>query len=162
MKKLFSKVEIKWAAIFVFVAFLWMYFEKAMGWHEAPGIANHATYTNLFAIFAIIVFVFAILEKRTVIYNGEMTWMEGFLSGLGISIIVAVLSPLTQYITSEFITPNYFENAIEFAVEELDKERSEMESFFSLNNYIKMSATGAIISGIVTSAIVALIFRTKK
>lgn len=58
MKKFLTKLEIKWAIIFIVAAWLWMFFEKLMGWHEAPGIANHTTYTMIFMIPAIGIYVF--------------------------------------------------------------------------------------------------------
>jgi hypothetical protein len=50
-----------------------MYFEKAMGWHEASGIINHPTYTNIFAIIAILVYMLGIREKRAVTHKDVMT-----------------------------------------------------------------------------------------
>ncbi len=46
-------IEIKWGLIFVIMMLLWMYFEKAMGWHDEY-IADHATYPNFVAIPSII------------------------------------------------------------------------------------------------------------
>ncbi len=51
--------------------------------------------TNFFAIIAIAVYVFALLDKRKRDFGGRMTWIQGFVSGVIISIIVALLSPLT-------------------------------------------------------------------
>ena len=52
-------VEIKWALIFVVFALVWMVFEKWMGWH-GEHIDKHATYTNIFAIPAIVIYVLAV------------------------------------------------------------------------------------------------------
>ena len=57
------KIELKWAFIFILTMLLWMLFEKSMGWHDEK-IADHATYTNFFAIPAILVYVFALLDKK--------------------------------------------------------------------------------------------------
>lgn len=70
MKK--YRIELKWAFIFTVLALLWMVFEKAMGWHDEL-IAQHATYTNFFSIVAILVYVFALIDKRNNYYNGIMT-----------------------------------------------------------------------------------------
>ena len=161
MKNLFSKHEVKWALIFVVVALIWMTFEKMMGWHDLPGIENHATYTMIFMIPAILVYVIAMRDIRQNKYEGSMTWKQGFLSGLGIAIIVALLSPVSQYITSEIISPDYFKNAIEYSVTELGKDRAEMESHFNLQSYIIMGAIGGLIYGVITSAVVALFVRNQ-
>lgn len=157
MKK-FS-IEIKWGIIFSIISLLWMYLEKGLGWHD-ENIAEHAIYTNIFAIVAIILYVFALLDKRKNFYNGKMTWTQGFISGIIISVVVAILSPLAQYLTHEFITPDYFENAIEYSVES-GNSRENAEAYFNLGSYILQSFFFALTVGTVTAAIVALFVRKK-
>ena len=157
MKK-FS-IEIKWGIIFSIVSLLWMYLEKGLGWHD-ENIAVHAIYTNIFAIVAIILYVLALLDKRKNFYNGRMTWTQGFISGIIISVVVAILSPLAQYLTHEFITPDYFENAIEYSVES-GNSRENAEAYFNMESYILQSFFFALTVGTVTAAIVALFVRRK-
>lgn len=88
-------VEIKWAIIYILVTLLWMFPEKISGLHTKR-IDKHATFTNLFAIPAIAVYVFALLDKRRSFYNGAMTCKQEFICGLVITAIVNVISPLTQ------------------------------------------------------------------
>lgn len=152
--------EIKWGLIFTIVALLWMVFERLMGWH-GENIDQHATMTNLFAIPAIIIYVLALLDKRKRDYGGIMTWTQGFISGLIITVVVVILSPLAQYLTHTVITPEYFPNVIEYAVNSGSSTREEAEAYFTLNNYMLQSAIGGLIMGVVTSAIVA-IFTKKK
>ena len=92
------KIEIKWAIIFTAVALLWVVFEKNMGWY-AENIANHEANSYWFAIIAIAIYVFALLDKKKHLEEGAMTWKQGFMSGLVISIIVALLTPLSQFIS---------------------------------------------------------------
>jgi hypothetical protein len=161
MKKFLTKLEIKWATIFVLVTWMWMFFEKLMGWHEAPGIANHATYTMIFMIPAIGIYVFALREKRVKYYKGRMTWLEGFLSGLGITVLVTLFSPISQYITSEIITPDYFTNVINYVSENEIMTRIDAEAYFNLKNYIQQASVGALVMGIFTAAVVAFIVKSK-
>ena len=158
MKK-FS-IEIKWGIIFSIVSLLWMFLEKGLGWHD-ENIAQHAIYTNIFAIVAIALYVFALLDKRKNFYNGKMTWTQGFISGIIISVVVAIISPLAQYITHQFITPDYFPNVIEYSVESGAMSRDAAEEYFSLRSYIIQSFFFALVVGVVTSAIVALFVRRK-
>lgn len=158
MKK-FS-IEIKWGILFTIISLLWMYLEKGLGWHD-ENIADHAIYTNLFAIVAIAVYVIALLDKRKNFYNGKMTWTQGFISGIIISVVVAILSPLAQYITHEWITPGYFPNVIDHTVEKGAMSREAAEEYFNLKSYILQSFFFALVVGIVTSAIVALFVRRK-
>tara|TARA_R110000868_G_scaffold340552_1_gene601215 strand:+ start:4050 stop:4526 length:477 start_codon:yes stop_codon:yes gene_type:complete len=148
------RIEIKWAVIFSLATLLWMAFEKSMGWHDVL-IEKHAIYTNFFAIIAITVYILALLDKRKVDYNGVMNWKQGFISGIILSVIVAFLSPLTQYVTSTFITPDYFTNIIKFVVDAGKMSQEAAESYFSFKSYVLQSFFGALTMGIVTSAVVA-------
>jgi len=158
MKKITT--EIKWALIFVAMTLSWMLFEKLAGFHDA-NIDKHQIVTNFIAIPAIAVYVLALLDKRKRDYNGVMTYKQGFISGLIITAIVTILSPLTQVITSLLITPDYFKNVIEYSVSHGLKSREEAEKYFSLGSYIIQGLIGAPIMGIITTAIVA-VFTMKK
>lgn len=157
MKK-FS-IEIKWGIIFSILSLAWMYLEKALGWHDEK-IAQHVLYTNIFGLVAVALYIIALLDKRKNFYHGKMNWSQGFISGIIISVVVAILSPLAQYITHEFITPDYFENAIAFSVEQGNK-KEDAEALYNLNSYIIQSFFFALTVGIVTSAAVAYFVRKK-
>lgn len=160
MKKI--KLEIKWALIFVVMSLLWMTFEKLVGLHDVH-IDKHMYLTNLFAIPAILVYVFALREKKKEYYSGQMTFKQGFISGLIITLIVAALSPLTQWITSTIITPEYFPNVIAYSLETgYHSSLEEAEAYFNLENYIIQSVIGAFVMGVVTAAIVAFFVKTKE
>lgn len=154
-------IEIKWAVIFAVTALAWMVLEKSLGWHDVH-IDQHATLTNIFAVPAIVIYVFALLDKKKNYYKGEMTYLQGFLSGVIISVIVAVLSPFTQYITLTYITPQYFENIIEYSVTTGELTREQAEDWFNMQSYIVQSVIGALIMGVITSAIVAIFVKSKK
>ncbi len=152
-------IEIKWGIIFTLIALLWMVLEKSAGLHDLF-IAKHAIYTNFFAIPTIAVYVFALLDKRKNFYN-KLSWLDGFLCGLVISVIVTILSPLSQYITVTFITPEYFPNAIKYAVESGKMTQEDADKYFNLSSYIMQSALGGLLMGAITSAVVALFVRKK-
>lgn len=154
------KIEIKWALIFILTSLAWMALEKALGWHDEK-IADHATLTNIFAIPAIAIYVFALLDKRKNYYHGRMTYKRGFLAGLILTLGVALFSPLTQYITNTLITPDYFSHVIEYAVSSGSMTQGDAEAYFNLKSYMVQSVIGAAIMGILTSAVVALFAQTK-
>ncbi len=154
-------IEIKWGIIFSLISLAWVFLEKILGWHD-ENIAQHAIYTNLFAIVAIVLYVLALLDKRKNFYNGQMTWSQGFISGIVISIVVAILSPVAMYITHNFITPDYFTNVIDYSVESGVMKREDAEEYFNLTSYIIQSFFFALVVGVVTSAVVAFFVRTKK
>lgn len=153
-------IEIKWGLIFVIMMLVWMYFEKAMGWH-GKNIADHATYTNFVAIPSIIIYVLALLEKRKKHFNNVMTWKQGFISGLIITAVVVILTPFSQLVTHELITPEYFENVKAYAVDQGQMTQEEANNYFNLTSYLWQSIVGALIMGALTSAIVAIFVKRK-
>lgn len=154
------KIEIKWGIIFTIVALLWMVLEKAVGLHDVH-IDKHMIYTNFFAIPAIIMYVLGLREKREKFYEGKISWMQAFIAGILISMVVTILSPLSQWITSEIITPDYFTNIIEYSVSQNTMTREDAEKMFNLVSYVKMNFLFSLGMGIVTSAVVALFIKKK-
>lgn len=155
------KIEIKWALIFIGAMLLWMVLERAVGLHDEH-IDKQQYLTTLFAIPAILIYVLALKDKRKNYYEGEMTYGQGFLSGLVITVIVALFSAPAQWIISTLITPNYFNNVIEYSVETGYYEtREAAKANFNLSNYMLQSVIGALIMGVLTSAVVAIFTRRK-
>lgn len=155
------RIEIKWGIIFTIVGLLWMWFEKLVGLHDVY-VSQHPLYTNVFGIFAVAMFVLALLEKRRKFYNGKMSWREGFVSGIVVTIVITLLSPLSQYIVNTYISPRYFGNIIEYTVESNKMTREQAEGYYNMRSYIIQATFGALVMGVVTSAIVAWILQTKK
>lgn len=156
MKKI--AIELKWGIIFFAIVLLWTVFEKTIGLHDER-IDRHYFLTNFFAIPAIIIYVLALLDKRKSL-GGLMSWTQGFTSGLIIAVIVSLLSPLGQYLTHVYLSPEYFPNIIAYTVEKGDLTLEQAEEFFNLGSYIKQAMIGAVMMGALTSVVVA--FFTKK
>lgn len=156
------KIEIKWAIIFSVVSLLWMLLEKLSGLH-GKYIDYHLYLTNLFAIPAIIVMVMALKDKKNIFYGGQMNYKQGLISGIVLSVIIALISPLTQWIISYVISPEYFPNVIKRSVElGYFKTTADAEANFNYPNYAVQSAIGALVMGILTTAIAMIFIRTKK
>lgn len=156
------KIEIKWAIIFSLVVLLWMVLEKLCGLH-GKYIDYHLYLTNLFAIPAIIVMVMALKDKKKSFYDTQMNYKQGLIAGIVLSVIIALISPLTQWVTSYVITPEYFPNVIKRSVElGYYKTTAEAEANFNYQNYAIQAAIGSLVMGIVTTAIAMIFIRTKK
>lgn len=154
-------LELSWALIFICAMLLWMLFERAIGLHSVH-IGVHPIYTNFFAIIAVLVYVFALRHKRERFYAGQMTWLQGFYCGLMITLLIALFTPLTQWLVHTLITPHFFVNAATHAVETGMMEVSDAGAYFNLTAYIVQAFFGALIMGIVTSAVVAFFVRSGK
>jgi hypothetical protein len=156
------KIEIKWAIFFSIMTLLWMVIEKLSGLH-GKYIDYHLYLTNLFAFPAILFLVLALKEKKKIFYGGQMNYKQGLISGIILSVIIALLSPLTQWVISYVISPEYFPNVIKRSVElGYFKTTAEAEVNFNYANYAKQSAIGALLMGVVTTAIAMIFIRTKK
>ncbi len=154
------KIEIKWGLIFSAAALLWMVLERVVGLHSTY-IQYHALYTNFFAIIAVAIFIFALRDKKKNYYQGNMDFKQGLLCGVLISVVVALLAPMSQFITHTFISPDYFSNVIRYAVENNLMKQADAEAYFSLKNYVTQATIGALMMGTITSIIVAFFVRTK-
>ncbi len=155
------KIEIKWGVLFILVGLIWMVFEKTMGWHDVH-IDKHATYTNFIAPIAIAIYVLALLDKKKNFYGGNMSFKQGFVAGLIITLVVVLLSPLSQYITSTYITPDYFQNVIAYSVSSGQMKQQAAEEYFNLKSYLIQSVIGAAVMGLMTAAVVAFFVRSKR
>jgi hypothetical protein len=155
------KTEMKWALLFSIMVLAWMVLEKLTGLHSTY-IDYHLYLTNLFAIPAIWIMVLALKNKKKNDYNGKMSYLQGLKSGVILSLFIALLTPLTQWITTYVITPEYFPNVIKRSVElGYYKTTAEAEAYFNFKNYVQQGTIGAFILGLVTSAIAMIFIRTK-
>ncbi|PHQ28243.1 DUF4199 domain-containing protein [Leeuwenhoekiella nanhaiensis] len=154
------RLEFKWAVIYTFFLFIWMIFEVQMGWHDAL-IAQHHLYTLFFYIPAALIYYLALTDKRNNFYGGIMSYRQGFLAGLVITLCIALLAAPAQYIISTWITPDYFENVKAYAVQAGKTTPEEAEAFFNLKSYMIQSVAGSLAIGLLFSAVLPLLVKRK-
>ncbi|MGM0524687.1 MAG: DUF4199 domain-containing protein [Pseudomonadota bacterium] len=152
--------EIKWGVIFSLALLGWMLLERATGLH-AENIKYHTIFSNFFAVIAVIIYVFALRDKRASLPEQKMTWLQGFISGFKIAIVVAILSPLVQLLTHHVISPDFFQNMREYSIASEMMSETRAEKYFNLNAYMFQAVAGAIGMGAITSAVVAFFLRRK-
>jgi hypothetical protein len=156
------KIEIKWAFIFTAIVLLWMLLEKLVGLHDKY-LDLHYYLTNLFAIPAIVMMVLALKDKKKNFYEGVMTYKQGLISGIILSSVIALLSPLSQWVISYIITPEYFPNVIKRSVESGHYATTEeAEAFFNYKSYAIGSAFWALLMGVITTAVAMIFIQTKQ
>lgn len=149
-------IEIKWGIRYTFCYLAWAILEKSLGIY-GENIKYYILSSLLFYIFASLIYTLALREKKTQYFNGNMDWKQGCATGLYMTIVIALLMPLTQAALHKFIAPEFFENMI--AGSENKKNASE---FFNLQTYIIQSIFFALSIGMVIAAIVAYFVQTKK
>jgi len=88
-----------------------------------------------------------------------MNYWQGVQSGLWLTFFIVILVPLAQYLTHTLVTPDYFNNVSQLAVESNQMTQSQAQAYFSLPHYIQLSVIMAAIMGLITSLVVALFTR---
>lgn len=152
------KTELKWALLFTAMMLVWMAGERLFGLHDIH-LDWHPIATNFVAIPAITIYVFALRAKRKTMPEEKMTYLQGLKSSVLLSLFVAALTPVTQYISLTWISPYYFENVINYTVASEEMDLQSAKSYFNLSNYIIQASIGALLMGIITGAIVAVFTR---
>lgn len=153
-------IEIRWAFIFTVAAILWAGIEKLFGMHDS-NIGSQPMFSLLFGIPALAVYFLALLEKKQKSFGGNMSWKEGTVSGIVLSLFIAVLSPVAQWAIYTLISPHFFTKAIQFYTN--NKRLTEVRAIemFNIQAYMKKAITESLSMGVITSALVALIVKTK-
>jgi phosphate/sulfate permease len=90
-----------------------------------------------------------------------MSDRQGLVSGLLISLVLAVFTALTQWLSSYWVSPAYFPNMIEYATAQGMMTMEEAREYFSSSNYMLQSFIAAPILGLLTSAILMIFLRSK-
>ena len=153
------KIEFKWGIIYTLMSLLWMVGEKLTGLHDQY-IHLHPIYTNLILIPAIVLFVLAFREKKKSL-GVDYTFNKAFQSGIRMTLIIAALAPVATVISTQLISPDYFQNAIAYAAEQDFMTAEQASEYFSLSNYSVQSLIGAATLGIFLSAIIGFFTRVK-
>lgn len=158
-------IEVKWTLRFILLVLAWSIGEKFVGLHDEY-ISKYALYTNLFAIPAFLFYFLGLKEKKKVIYNNDMTWTQGFISGVVLSFFIAILMPIAQLVIYKSITPHFFETIINYKTRSPALSRhitlKDAQSYFNLKSYIIQGVFNSLSMGIITGAIVSVFLRSKK
>ncbi|MDA0313810.1 MAG: DUF4199 domain-containing protein [Bacteroidetes bacterium] len=118
-------------------------------------------YTFLYAPLAILIYFVALWEKKRKTYSGSMTFIQGALSGFALTLIVVLLTPLSQYISHSLISPAYFSNVIQLSVNSGKMSMSEAQAYFNLMNYTTKSILFTAVMGLLTTVGVMIFLRPR-
>lgn len=153
------KIEIKWAVIFTIMTFAWSVIGKLLGFHD-NGIANNLLFNTLIIIPSIVIYILAIREKRTSFYQGSMTYKQGLVSGLILTLFITISGPLNP-IFGNIISPDLFKNSIQFVVSNNIMTEAEAIKQFNLPAFIIQGIIGALLFGAVYSLVLAAFIQKK-
>lgn len=158
-------IEIKWTLRFILLVLAWAIGEKFMGLHDQH-IDQYALYTNLFGIPALVFYFLAIAEKKKYFFNNQMTWTQGFVSGVVLSFFIAILMPIAQLVIYKSITPHFFETIIEYKTKSPSLKHhiavEDAQAYFNLKSFMIQSVFSALSMGTISGAIASLFLKSKK
>lgn len=154
-------VELKWAAFITAFTCLWAALEHALGYHK--------DFSNIlitsFIYYVILTFLWAIAfidKKKSLGKDTVWEFKNAFKFGLFITGLTTLLSPIVQYIIHESISPDYFNNIIEYQLSKGRQTRESLENIYNMEVAIRTAVTETLSYSIVFSALYAWVFKTKK
>lgn len=147
------KIEFKWTLIFSLVSIMWMVMERILGLHN--GFLEYHFYFSLLSIIPLyVVFTLAIKDKGVNRYEGENQLMNSIYTLLKLILLVTISSPFVQYLALSYVSPNYFKNLAQLAIEQskltdLEEAKSvmgfEAYAFMISLKYFSLSVAASII-----------------
>lgn len=153
-----ARIEAKWAIILSVITFVLFILYKLFGL-QSPENIQTGQFVDMVVSLLLMVFTIwsCIKEKRDAIYNGIMTWSEGFWIGARMTLLAIVIMAFFIVIFCYFINPDYMINwghMMEEAGAVAD------DHIYNLNEYLLMHARMGSITALILTAIIS--FFTKK
>ena len=153
-------IEIKWGIRYIFAYLTWVIMEKSIGIYTYK-IGDYFFSSLLFYLFAFLIFILAINNKKKHFFNNSMDWKQGCVSGIFLSIVIALLMPVCQVVTHKAIAPEFFPNMIKHTLAS-GKIKSEVANDnYNLKAYIYQSVFFSLSIGVVYAAAVSSFLKTK-
>lgn len=149
------KIEIKWSIILALVYFGWLLLERFLGYHNEK-VLQELIFNLAFTPIAFYIYYLAIKNKKKQVFNDSINWKEGFVSGIILSVLVAVTSTFVLFLFFNFISPDFFEKAIE-----LSKNKTTATLSYNLPIFVKNNIFDKLSFGIVFSAIISFFVKIK-
>ncbi len=148
-------IEIKWATILSLAYLIWMIIEKQFGFHSEKAL-QEPLFNLLFIPFLVVLFYFAIRNKKKTIFNNEMEWKQGFASGIVLTLLLTVTTTVVVMLTFNIISPDFFKTAIE---QSDNKDLAQLN--YNLPIFIKNNIFDKLSFGVVLAAIMSYFIKTK-
>ncbi len=153
-------IELKWAAFITAFSCIWAALESALGYHK--DFSN--IMVTAFIYYIILTFLWAIAfidKKKSLGKNAIWEFKNAFKFGLFLTGLTTLLSPIAQYIIYETISPDYFNNVIEYQLSKGRQTRESLELIHNMNFTIRQGVMNALSLGVIYSALYAWVFKTK-
>lgn len=150
--------EIKWGIFYSIVAILWIILEYAVGLHTKY-IGMHFYLTWVFIVPAFVMYILALREKRARV-GGAISFKRAFISGLLMTVVLVIVSPILMPIYFKLINPGIFDAFQAYSISHgMSKEAAE--SYFNYSSYVLQGMIGNLFMGLLLSLLSAAIIKRK-
>ncbi len=161
------KIALKYGILIVVFIFLWVSLEYLAGVHT-DYIQYHPVATLLSLVIPLVFLYYAMRESQKK-YEGHFNYIESFKVGVMVTFIVAILSPLGQWLFHTLVFPGFFDSMRAYSEAQMLSEgvdaevaRRDAAGDFNLASYLMRTFLGALVAGVVMSALLALFVRDKE
>ena len=151
--------ELKYALIFAVMQLAWLELEFVSGLQTLHKDI-HQVVSVLVAIPTAVIMVIGIQAKKKKL-GGTISFQQSFRTGVYISIIGALFSPLTMLIFDKLINPDFFTDFQNYVIGKGMMNVEQAKEYFNLKNYMIQSALGAMVMGTVSTGIIAAVIKMK-
>lgn len=154
-------IQLKWAAIITAFSCIWAAIEKALGYHN--DFSNILAIAFVYYIILTFLWAFAFIDKKKSLgKNAEWEFKSALKFGLLLTALLTVLNPISQYIIYESISPDYFNNIIEYQSSKGVQTKESLELIHNINFSIRQGVMNALSLGVIYTALYSWVFKTKK
>lgn len=160
------KIALKYGILIVLFTFIWICLEYWIGIHT-DYIDYHPLATLLSLVVPLILLYYAMREAKR--YDaGEFSYGDAFKVGLYVTLVVAVLNPLGQWLFQQMVFPGYLE-AMQAHTEarqlaqgiDVEVARQVSTEEYALDSFLLRAVLGSLAAGLIMSAILAIFVRDK-
>jgi uncharacterized protein YqgC (DUF456 family) len=152
------KNEIKYAILFVFLSFIWNCIEYFTGLQNKYINIHPYFVTTFFILMTSVIYFLATREKKRA-RGGRITFMQGLITGMTLTLFILILNPAALYLFSEFINPNFYNSFIRHDVLTGKYSVSEANDYYNLPNFIKVGTLYRFIMGMFATVIISFFMK---
>lgn len=154
-------ILIKWAIRFTFIAILWSYLEKLLGYHTDK-ISSIFSFGLIFGIVYVITYYLTLAEVFTKVYNEKISYKSAFMNLATLTLFIAFLSPFPHLVMNNYISPDFFDNAIALYKDKSPQSIETAKQFYSLKSFVLNGIQNTFSIGILLAAVMPLLFINRK
>jgi hypothetical protein len=155
MKNFNWRIALKWGAVYALLALIWLSLESMVGLHDSR-VKYRVILTNLKYIPILLIYYAALRERRHLKPHEAYPYSQAFIEGLRLTAISTLLSIPAQYLSMEYLVPDFLQKMESAMIEGRWMTAVEAKEFFEFRSYFIQSVLAVPATGLMITAIIAL------